>query len=104
MTVYVIAQLLITDATFHDRYRAQFNEVFSPYKGTVLAADDTPAVIEGTWEQRNVVLMSFPDEEFFLTWCESAEYQTFIKDRRAGSDAVILMVKGRETLRWPTLA
>lgn len=62
MTVYVIAQVLITDATFYDRYRAQFNEVFSHYKGTVLAADDTPAVVEGNWEQRKVVLMSFPDE------------------------------------------
>jgi uncharacterized protein (DUF1330 family) len=104
VTVYVIAQLLITDATFYDRYRAQFNEVFSHYKGTVLAAHDTPAVVEGNWEQRKVVLMSFLDEESFLKWWESSEYQTIAKDRRAGSDAVILMVKGQEQFRWPTLA
>src|ERR1017187_4387767 len=81
VTVYVIAQLLITDATFYDRYRAQFNEVFSHYKGTVRAAHDTPAVVEGNWEQRKVVLMSFLDEESFLKWWESSEYQTIAKDR-----------------------
>ena len=104
VTVYVVAQLLITDATFYDRYRAQFNVVVSRYTGTVLAADDTPPVVEGNWKQRNVVLMSFPDEESFLKWWESPEYRTIAKDRRGGSDAVIWMVKGRGKFRWPTLA
>lgn len=104
MTVYVIAQVLITDATFYDRYRAQFNEVFSHYKRTVLAADDTPAVVEGNWEQRKVVLMSFPDEGSFIKWWDSSEYQAIAKDRQAGSDAVILMVKGRGRFREPILA
>ncbi len=104
MTVYVIAQLLITDATFYDRYRTQFNVVVSRYKGTVLAAENSPAVVEGNWKQRKVVLMSFPEEESFLKWWESPEYRTIALDRRGGSDAVILMVKGRDKFRWPTLA
>ncbi|KIU15364.1 DUF1330 domain-containing protein [Mycolicibacterium llatzerense] len=94
MTVYAIAQLRFTDRSAYDRYQNRFLGVFAKYSGTVLAADEAPAVIEGDWDRQKVVLMSFPDEQLFHEWANSPEYQEISVDRRAGSDAVVLLVKG----------
>jgi uncharacterized protein (DUF1330 family) len=94
VTVYAIAQLGFTDRAAYDRYQARFIEVFSRYRGTLLAADERPQVVEGHWDREKVVLMSFPDEAEFRSWSESAEYQSISKDREAGADSVVLLVKG----------
>lgn len=94
MTVYAIAQLRFTDRAAYDRYQAGFMGVFRRYSGTVLAADEAPQVVEGDWGREKVVLMSFPDEAAFRAWAQSPEYQEISKDRRAGADSVVLLVKG----------
>jgi uncharacterized protein (DUF1330 family) len=94
VTVYAIAQLRFTDRAAYDRYQARFMDVFGHYRGTLLAADESPEVIEGNWDQDKVVLMSFPDAEAFRAWSESPEYQEISKDRRAGADTVVLLAKG----------
>ena len=94
MTVYAIAQLRFTDRAAYDRYQARFMEVFARHPGTLLAADESPTVVEGQWDREKVVLMSFPDEPSFRGWAESPEYQQISKDRRAGADTVVLLVKG----------
>ena len=38
--------------------------------------------------------MSFPDEAAFDGWARSPEYQDISKDRLAGADTVVLLVKG----------
>jgi len=56
--------------------------------------EERPQVVEGSWDREKVVLMSFPDESEFRLWSESAEYQEISKDRDAGADTVVLLVKG----------
>ena len=94
MTVYAIAQLRFTDRAAYDRYQARFMDVFRQYRGTLLAADERPQVIEGSWDREKVVLMSFPDEAEFRSWSESPQYQSISQDREAGADSVVLLVKG----------
>lgn len=94
MTVYAIAQLKFTDRAAYDRYQARFMDVFGRYAGTVLAADESPEVVEGEWDREKVVLMSFPDVIAFRNWAQSPEYQEISKDRRAGADSVVLLVTG----------
>lgn len=94
MTVYAIAQLRFTDRLSYDKYQARFLDVFRKYDGTLLAADESPRVIEGEWDREKVVLMSFPDEASFHAWAESDEYQAISVDRRAGSDAVVVLLDG----------
>ena len=94
MTVYAIAQLRFTDRAAYDRYQAKFIEVFRRHSGTLLAADESPEVVEGRWDREKVVLMSFPDEAAFRGFVQSPEYQDISKDRRAGADTVVLLVKG----------
>jgi len=92
--VYAIAQLSITDRAVYDRYQAKFMGVMGRYKGRVLAADEKPLVVEGVWDREKVVLLSFPDEAAFREWAESPEYLEIAKDRKAGSEVVVLLVKG----------
>jgi uncharacterized protein (DUF1330 family) len=92
--VYAIAQLRFTDRAAYDRYQARFMEVFRRHPGTLLAADESPQVIEGQWDREKLVLMSFPDEAAFHRWAQSPEYQDISKDRRAGADTVVLLVQG----------
>jgi uncharacterized protein (DUF1330 family) len=92
--VYAIAQLRFTDRAAYDRYQARFMEVFRRHPGTLLAADEAPQVIEGRWDREKVVLMSFPDEAAFRGWAQSPEYQDISRDRGAGADTLVLLVKG----------
>jgi uncharacterized protein (DUF1330 family) len=96
VTVYAIAELRFTDRAAYDRYQARFMEVFRHHPGTLLAADESPKVAEGKWDREKVVLMSFPDEAAFHALVQSPEYQDISKDRRAGADTVVLLVKGLE--------
>ncbi len=94
MTVFAIAQLKFTDREAYDRYQARFMDVFRRHPGTLLAADESPQVIEGQWDGEKAVLMSFPDEAAFRGWAESPEYREISKDREAGADTVVLLIKG----------
>ena len=94
MTVYAIAQLRFTDRAAYDRYQVRFMDVFRRHRGTLLAADESPKVVEGTWDRDKVVLMSFPDEAAFRLWSESLDYQEISRDRLAGADTVVLFAKG----------
>jgi uncharacterized protein (DUF1330 family) len=94
MTVYAIAQLTITDRAAYNRYQSRFMSVMNRYKGRVLAADEHPQVVEGQWDREKLVLLSFPDEAAFREWADSPDYQEIAKDRKAGSTAVVLLVKG----------
>jgi uncharacterized protein (DUF1330 family) len=94
VTVYAIAQLRFIDRAAYDRYQARFMDVFHRHRGTLLAADESPQVVEGRWDRDKVVLMSFPDQEAFRLWSESPDYQEISKDRRAGADTVVLLAKG----------
>lgn len=93
MSVYVIAQLSIHDRDRYNQYQARFLEVFRKFKGELLAADENPQTVEGIWDKEKVVLMKFPDTESFEDWAFSDEYQEIAKDRKAGSQATVLLVK-----------
>lgn len=94
MTVYVVAQLRFTDEAAYRRYQAAFAGVFAKFRGTLLAADERPRVVEGQWDRHKVVLMAFPDEAAWRDWAESPEYVAIARDRQAGADTVALLVRG----------
>ena len=94
MTVYVVAQLAFTRVEAYRRYQARFMDVFRRFDGRLLAADEQPVVLEGQWPRNKLVLMSFPDARAYRRFAESPDYQEISQDRRAGADAVVLLVKG----------
>ena len=95
MAVYALAQLRIDDREPYERYMARFMPVLERYNGRLLAADETPRVLEGEWWDRNkIVLIEFANTGEFRAWATSPEYTEIATDRKAGADAVVLLIKG----------
>ena len=94
MTVYILAQLTITDPATYGRYQARFMEVFKPFGGTVLSVDDNVEVIEGDWPHTRFVLASFPDDASFRAWWDSPGYREIVEDRWMASNGVIVLARG----------
>jgi uncharacterized protein (DUF1330 family) len=94
MTTYILAQLTIHDRARYDRYAAQFMSVLSRFQGRLLAADESPVVLEGDWRHQKVVLIEFKDEQEASRWATSPEYRKIAVDREGSTDATVLSVSG----------
>ena len=94
MSVYIIAQLRFTRRELYDRYQARFFEVFRKFRGKLLVADERPQVLEGTFERDKVVVLEFPDAQAAMEFQEFEDYAEIALDRKAGADAVVIMVRG----------
>ncbi len=96
MAVYILAQLKIHDRPRYERYVAGFKPTLIPYGGRLLAADENPERLEGTWDRDKVVLLRFEDRAAALRWAASPEYQAIAQDRIAATDTVSLLIEGIE--------
>lgn len=96
MSVYAMIQLTIHDRSRYDAYANAFMPVLEQYGGKLLVAQDNPQVMEGEWTGDRIVLLEFSDKLAFVTWATSPEYTEIAKDRRAGSNAVVLLARGVE--------
>lgn len=94
MTVYTIAQLKFVDIVAYRRYQRAFPAVFAKFNCTLLVADESPQVLEGEWQGDKVVVMSFPNTEEAERFRQSQEYLEIAKDRKAGAEAIVLIVTG----------
>jgi uncharacterized protein (DUF1330 family) len=95
MTVYIIAQLKFTQLERYDRCQSPFIEVFRKFKGKLLVADERPEVLEGSFERDQVVVLEFPDRTAATEFQQSPEYAEIAAGRKAGADAVVLMLHGQ---------
>ena len=94
MTVYALAQITIQDRERYERYVAAFMPVLIRYGGRLLAADEHPTVVEGSWPHDKVILMSFTDRVAFERWAGSPEYREISRDRLAATSGVVLLAHG----------
>ena len=78
----------------YEAYAARFAETMKGRKGRLLAAQENPEVVEGTWQGTKLVLIEFPDEAGFRDWSESADYRAISADREAATEGCVLLVKG----------
>ena len=94
MSAYVLAQLTIHDRARYDRYAGRFMDVLKRFDGRLLAADESPDRVEGSWPHQKVVLIEFKDEAEASRWAASPEYREIAVDREAATTATILIVAG----------
>lgn len=62
--------------------------------GQFLVAGAMPAVIEGSWPARRVVVHQWPDAATFLAWYDGPAYAPWKKVRHAASTANVIVVQG----------
>jgi uncharacterized protein (DUF1330 family) len=96
MSCYFIALIDIHDDERYGEYLAGFDEVFEPFSGRVLAVEDEPRVLEGTWPAGRTVIIEFPDESELRRWYASPAYQHLAERRREASQGSIAVVSGVE--------
>lgn len=94
MTVYAIAQISIHDRARYERYVAGFMPVLIQYGGRLLAADEQPVLVQGSWDRDKIIVMEFADRDSFDRWSLSDEYQAISRDRIAVTDGTVLLVHG----------
>jgi uncharacterized protein (DUF1330 family) len=94
MSAYVLAQLTIHDRARYDRYAARFLDVLRDFDGRLLAADESPRVLEGDWPHEKVVLIEFKDAAEAERWAASPRYREIATDREAATVATVLAVAG----------
>jgi uncharacterized protein (DUF1330 family) len=90
VTVFIVAQLTFKDHERYNRYQAKFADVFRKFRGRLVAAAESPRVIEGQNGPDKIVVLEFPDEAAALEFQSAPEYQEISIDRKAGADALVL--------------
>lgn len=95
MSVYFMASISILDKYQYNKYLEQVDEVFGRYRGTYLAVDDHPVVLEGKWESERAVLIRFETKEDFEQWYQSEEYQLILKHRLKAAECNTILFEGK---------
>lgn len=94
MTTYILAKIKIHDRETYAKYEAGFMEIFSQYKGRVLAVDESPAVVEGEWPYTRTVIVEFPSQDEANAWFRSDAYQALARHRHEAAESDIAFIQG----------
>lgn len=96
MAYYFSARIKIHNPAEYDRYLENFDEIFSRYKGKILAVDESPTILEGDWDYTKSVLIMFVTREDFEDWYFSRDYQQIIKYRLNAAKCDTVLIKGND--------
>jgi uncharacterized protein (DUF1330 family) len=94
MPYYFTAQIKIHDALEYQKYLDSFDEIFERFKGEYLAIDESPQVLEGSWDYTKSVLIKFESKQDFMDWYYSNDYQAILKHRLKASKSDALLLEG----------
>ncbi|MCG8687376.1 MAG: DUF1330 domain-containing protein [Desulfobacterales bacterium] len=97
MSCYFVALIDIHDPQRYEQYLAGYDDVFNKFRGQVIAVEDNPAVLEGTWPAGRTVIIKFPNEHELQRWYESEAYQVLAKHRKEASVSSIAIIPGRDS-------
>lgn len=78
----------------YERYLEHSEKIFSRYRGTYLAVDDTPEVLEGEWNYSRAVLIGFDTQEDFNAWYRSEDYQEILRHRLFAAECDSILIQG----------
>lgn len=95
MSVYFMANILITNDQEYQSYLDRSGEIFARYKGSYLAVDNNPDVLEGEWKYSRAVLIRFEKQADFDAWYRSDEYQEILKYRLSASECDTILIQGK---------
>ncbi len=94
MGIYFMASIRIKDVQEYQSYLDGSDEVFRKYKGSYLAVDSRPDVLEGTWDYSRAVLIRFETRDDFEAWYTSPEYQEILGHRLSASECDTILIEG----------
>lgn len=90
--VYILVALTIHDRDTYQRYVEAFLPTFAATGGEILAVQDDPVALEGSWPFSRLVILRMPSREAFDAWYHSDEYQAIAQHRFKASVANITVL------------
>jgi uncharacterized protein (DUF1330 family) len=96
MAAYLIAQVSIHNPDVYRGYTARSPEIIARYGGRILARGGTTEVLEGSDDNRRVVIVEFPSMDAARAFYNSTEYQQAKEIRAPASSAQFVIVQGIE--------
>jgi uncharacterized protein (DUF1330 family) len=96
MKHYFVAQIRIHDNDEYEKYLQGFDDIFSKYKGKYLAIDESPTLLEGTWDYTKSVLVEFNTKDEFEAWYYSDDYQKILTYRLRAAKCDTILIEGLE--------
>jgi uncharacterized protein (DUF1330 family) len=96
MTHYFVAQIKINDPAEYDKYLENFDDIFSKFKGEYLAIDESPTLLEGSWNYTKSVLVKFNSKQDFEDWYYSEDYQKILVHRLKAAKCDTILLEGLE--------
>lgn len=97
MSYYFVAQIRIKDSVEYQKYIDVSDEIFKKYKGEYLSVDNSPLILEGSWDYTRMVLIRFDTKSDFNEWYHSEDYQRILKHRLSGADCDTVLIKGLDS-------
>ena len=84
--VYMIANLLVKDASAYRKYEKGFFPILKKFGGEFVTFDDSHENFEGEFPlEGRVIIFKFPSEELAKQWYSDDDYQALSEFRRAGT-------------------
>jgi uncharacterized protein (DUF1330 family) len=93
---YVIFTEDIRDRAEIDAYAQVAVPTILAAGGRIIALDDAPDSIEGSWHGTRTVILEFDSVDAARAWYNSSEYQAHAPRRHAAADSNAVIVAGFE--------
>jgi uncharacterized protein (DUF1330 family) len=88
MTVYLIADVLVTDDKWVPEYAAAVHDIVHKHGGKYLSRSGNIKRLEGTpLDTTLIALLEFPNEDAAMAFATDPEYARYGKARQDGSDS-----------------
>lgn len=94
MTAFLIVRVNVLDENQFNKYLAISPEVVKKYSGKYLARGGKTITLEGTKEERRVVVIEFPSSDKAREFYYSPEYQEAIELRKEAAIGEMVIVEG----------
>ncbi|MEM8630489.1 MAG: DUF1330 domain-containing protein [Pseudomonadota bacterium] len=86
MSVYLIAEITVTDDSWIPDYAAKVHDMVASHGGRYLARSGNIEVLEGEEGDTTLIaILEFPDRDSVIGFAQSAGYAPHAKARQAGS-------------------
>ena len=84
--VYMVVNLIVTDAETYHKYEKGFFPLLKKYQGEFITYDDQPIHFEGNAPRSGrMIIFRFPSEQAANEWYADVDYQAISEFRRAGT-------------------
>jgi len=88
MTVYMIADIKVTDGAWIAAYAAEVHHLVHKHGGKYLARSGNVRTLEGNpLETTLIAILQFPAEEALMAFLADPAYARFARERQAGSES-----------------